>query len=216
MQHVFGYARVSTAGQSTDNQVDALKESGCTEVFVENAVSGSRNHLAPQYRALIKRAKELREDGDDVTVRVTKLDRFSRSTQHLLEGVKELGDVGVSFEALYDNFTHDAKSPMSRLLLTMMGALAEFERELIRSRMAEGRAAKRAKGQISGQKPALRLAAVEAIRASYATGTTTDRQLAAQWNVSRSTIDRVLGIHGFTKPYISLDEWEAAKKKAND
>lgn len=216
MHHVLGYARVSTAGQSTDNQVAALQESGCTEVFVENAVSGSRNHLAPQYRALIKRAKELSEEGNDVTVRVTKLDRFSRDTQHLLEGVKELGDLGVSFEALYDNFAHDAKSPMSRFLLTMLGALAEFERELIRSRMADGRAVKVAKGQLSGKKPALRLVAVEAIRASYATGTTTDRQLAAQWNVSRSTIDRVLGIHGFTKPYISLDEWEAAKKKAND
>lgn len=216
MPHVLGYSRVSTAGQSTDNQVTALKESGCTEVFVENAVSGSRNHLAPQYRALVARAKELRQNGDDVTVRVTKLDRFSRSTQHLLEGVKELGDLGVSFEALYDNFTHDAKSPMSRFVLTLLGALAEFERELIRSRMAEGRAAKRAKGQISGKKPALRRVAVEAIRASYATGTTTDRQLAAQWNVSRSTIDRVLGIHGFDKPYISLDEWEAANKKADN
>lgn len=210
-----GYARVSTSNQSTENQENQLSEAGCSEIFVDRAVSGSKNHESSEYAALFARVKELREEGNDVVVCVVKLDRFSRSLKDLLEGVEELGKLGASFAALSDNFTYDANSPMSKLILSMLGSLAEFERSLITSRMNEGMEAKVAKGLIRGQKPKLRSSAVKAIRAAYAAGGTTPGKLAKEWGASRSTIIRVLELPGFTKPYVTLDEWEKAKELAN-
>jgi len=219
-----GYARVSTVNQKTDNQLNQLQAAGCTEQFSDHAVSGSRNHESEQYRALFERVRELRIQGHEVTVCVVKLDRFSRSLQALLTGVEELGQLGASFTALADSFTYDASSPMSKLMLQMLGALAEFERSLITSRMSEGMEAKVAKGLRRGQKPKLKLAEVKAIRSSYAEsiasgGDSSERltpgKLAKEWGVSRSTIIRVLELPGFEKPYISLDEWQAAKEVAD-
>lgn len=210
-----GYARVSTANQNTENQEKQLTEAGCSELFVDRAVSGSKNHESTEYAALFARVKELREEGHDVVVCVVKLDRFSRSLRALLEGVEELGKLGASFTALSDSFTYDATSPMSKLMLSMLGSLAEFERSLISVRMQEGMEAKVAKGLIRGQKPKLRSSAVKAIRAAYAAGDSTPGKLAKEWGASRSTIIRVLELPGFTKPYVTLDEWEKAKELAN-
>ena len=210
-----GYARVSTANQKTDNQEDTLQAAGCSELFVDQAVSGSKNHESDQYAALFARVRELREQGEEVMVCVVKLDRFSRSLRALLEGVEELGRLGASFTALSDSFTYDASSPMSKLMLQMLGALAEFERSLITSRMSEGMEAKVAKGLIRGQKPKLRSSAVAVIRAAYAAGDSTPGKLAKEWGVSRSTIIRVLELPGFVKPYTTLDEWEKAKEQAS-
>jgi len=219
-----GYARVSTVHQKTDNQHEQLRAAGCSELFSDHAVSGAKNHESEQYRALFDRARELRSQGHEVTVCVVKLDRFSRSLQALLTGVEELGQLGASFTALADSFTYDATSPMSKLMLQMLGALAEFERSLITSRMNEGMEAKVAKGLRRGQKPKLKLAEVRAIRSSYAESIgaevdpserLTPGKLAKEWGVSRSTIIRVLELPGFEKPYISLDEWQAAKEVAD-
>ncbi|MBF4606442.1 recombinase family protein [Curtobacterium sp. VKM Ac-1393] len=140
------YARVSTVNQRNDNQLDQLRGAGCTELFSDHAVSGSKNHERKEYRALFERVRELRVQGHEVTVCVVKFDRFSRSLQALLTGVEELGQLGASFTALADSFTYDANSPMSRPMLQMLGALAEFERSLVTSRMSEGMEAKVAKG----------------------------------------------------------------------
>lgn len=210
-----GYARVSTSNQSTENQEKQLSEAGCSELFVDRAVSGSKNHESSEYAALFARVKELRGEGHVVTVCVVKLDRFSRSLKDLLEGVEELGKLGASFSALSDSFTYDAASPMSKLMLSMLGSLAEFERSLITSRMNEGMDAKVAKGLIRGQKPKLRSSAVKAIRAAHTAGDTTPGALAKEWGVSRSTVIRVLELPGFSKPYVTLDAWELAKERAN-
>jgi len=210
-----GYARVSTVNQNTDNQEAQLKAAGCTELFVDHAVSGAKNHESEQYRALFARVKELRAEGCDVVVCVVKLDRFSRSLRDLLEGVEELGKLGASFTALSDSFTYDSTSPMSKLMLQMLGALSEFERSLITSRMAEGMEAKVAKGLKRGQRPKLTSAAVKAIRTNYASDPQPIARIAKEWGVSRSTIVRVLGIYGQTEPYVTLDEWEAGKERAN-
>lgn len=210
-----GYARVSTVNQSTENQERQLTEAGCTELFVDRAVSGSKNHQSPEYARLFERVKELRSEGAEVVVCVVKLDRFSRSLRALLEGVEELGKLGASFTALSDSFTYDANSPMSKLMLSMLGSLAEFDRSMITGRMQEGMDAKVAKGLIRGQKPKLRSSAVKAIRAAYAAGDTTPGKLAKEWGASRSTIIRVLELPGFTKPYVTLDEWEKAKERAD-
>lgn len=212
---LIGYARVSTGGQDLQPQVDALTRYGCQEVFTDKGVSGSRNHLSPKFRDVFSRAKELREEGRAVTVVVTKLDRFARNTKALLEGVEELGAMGVSFYAIKDSFSLDMGNPASKLLLTMLGALAEFEASLIRGRMADGKEAALERGMRFGARPALTSAAVRSIREEFARGTTTDRRLAKEWGVSRSTIARVLGLYGNTTPYVTSDEYDKAKKLAN-
>lgn len=208
-----GYSRGSTAHQKTDNQKETLRAYGVTQIFDDSGVSGSKNHQSAEYAALFARVKELRDQGEEVEVCVVKLDRFSRSLRDLLDGVEELGRLGASFRAL-DGFVYDATSPMSRLQLQMLGALAEFERSLIRSRMDEGRAAKVARGLKLGKKPKLTRAAVAAISAGYSDGKSPD-ELAKDWKVSKSLIGRVLGIYPSLPPYVTLDEWEEAKDAAN-
>lgn len=88
------------------------------------------------------------------------------------------------------------------MILTIFAALAKFERDLITSRISEGRAAKVEKGLILGPKPALTGVKAAKIRREYGDGAT-DHQLAKEWEVSRSTIHRVLGIYGKTKPYVT-------------
>ncbi|PPF51977.1 recombinase family protein [Rathayibacter rathayi] len=208
-----GYARVSTAKQKTGNQLDSLQAAGCSEIFEDKGVSGAKNRHSDEMAALFARVRELRDQGEEVEVCVVKLDRFSRSLSDLLQGVGELGALGASFRAL-DGFVYDATSPMSRFQLQMLGALAEFERSLIRSRMDEGREAKVEKGLKLGRKPKLTQAAVDAIRLGHSLGKSPD-ELAKEWHVSKALVGRVLGIYPSLSPYFSLDEWEAAKEGAN-
>ncbi|ROS77939.1 DNA invertase Pin-like site-specific DNA recombinase [Curtobacterium sp. PhB130] len=212
--HALGYARVSSVKQSTENQKNLLTSAGCTEIFEDWAVSGAKNREAPGFIDLMARVKELRNAGHEVVVCVTKLDRFSRSLEDLLTSVRELGALGASFQAIDDGFIYDAGSPFSKLVLQMFGALAEFERSLIRSRMDEGRAVKVSKGLRLGKKPKLTQAAVTAIRAGYDSKKSPD-ELAKDWNVSKSLIGRVLGIYPSLPPYVTLDQWEADKVRAN-
>lgn len=209
-----GYARASTKGQSTENQHAALDAAGCSKIYEDHGVSGAKNSTSPGYAALFERVRELRAAGEEVEVCVVKLDRFSRSLSALLRGVEELAQLGASFRAL-DGFAYDATSPMSRFQLQMLGALAEFERSLIRSRMDEGREAKVAKGLRIGRKPKLTRAAVNAIRAGYANGEgKSPDALAKDWKISKALVGRVLGIYPSLPPYFTLDEWEEAKAKA--
>lgn len=212
-QITLGYARVSTRGQSTENQV-ALLSQHCDEVFDDPAVSGLKNHRSKTRAELSKRVKELRSQGYPVKVIVTKLDRWGRSTKAVLEALEELVSEGASFETLDGGLKYQAGNAHDELVITIFAALAKFERELITSRMAEGRDAKVEKGLILGPRPALTDKKVAKIREQYEEGAT-DRELAEEWEVARSTIHRVLGIYGHSKPYISINQWEAAKKAAS-
>lgn len=209
-----GYARASTKGQKLEIQHASLTAAGCTEIFDDLGVSGAKNSGSKGFTALFERVRELRVAGEEVEVCVVKLDRFSRSLSALLRGVEDLDQLGASFRAL-DGFTYDAGSAMSRLQLQMLGALAEFERSLIRSRMDEGREVAVAKGLRLGKKPKLTRAAVEAIRAGYADGEgKSPDTLAKEWKISKALVGRVLGIYPSLPPYFTLDEWEEAKAKA--
>jgi DNA invertase Pin-like site-specific DNA recombinase len=210
-----GYARVSTVNQKTDNQIDQLRSAGCTEIFNDAGMSGKKNHKSEKYQALFAKVRELRAQGEEVTVCVTKLDRFSRSTIAMIEGVMALSELGASFEPLDGFLAYRPGDPGSELMLTIYAGLAQFERAQIIARMSEGMEAKVAKGLRRGQKPKLTAAAVRAIRASYASEPTPPGKLAKEWKVSRSTIIRVLGLYGENDPYVSIDEWEAAKEAAN-
>src|SRR3981189_2063757 len=127
---VFGYARVSTNGQELAGQVAELMAAGCAKVFKEKA-SGAKTdrlELARVIRGL--------EDGD--VLMVTRLDRLARSTRDLLNVLDAVAKQGAGFKSLKDTWA-DTTTPHGRLMLTVLGGLAEFERELIRARTGEGR-----------------------------------------------------------------------------
>ena len=176
-----GYARVSTDGQSLTAQVDELKAAGCTEIFQEK-VSGAkadRTHL----NRMVNRLQR-----DDVVV-VTRLDRLARSTRDLLNVLGAVADKGGGFRSLRDTWA-DTTTPHGRLMLTVLGGLAEFERELIRSRTSEGRQRAKARGVVMGRKPKLtHHQQQEALARREAGEALVD--IARSYNVSHSTISRL-------------------------
>ena len=176
-----GYARVSTDGQSLTAQIAELKDAGCTEIFREKE-SGAKSDRA-QLARLIGRLKQ-----GDVLV-VTRLDRLARSTRDLLNVLASVADNGAAFKSLRDGWA-DSTTPHGRLMLTVLGGLAEFERELIRSRTGEGRERAKAKGVVMGRKPKLtHHQRQEAIARREAGEALVD--IARSYNVSHSTISRL-------------------------
>ncbi len=146
-----GYARVSTAGQSLESQLEALR--ACDKVFQEKE-SGAKAER-PQLVTMLDYVRE----GDTITV--TKLCRLARNTKHLLDVVDYLDQKGVSLVVL--NLGIDTKSPTGRLMLTMIGAVASFERQLLLERQAEGIAVAKSKGKYKGRKP-ISMEKVEVVR----------------------------------------------------
>jgi DNA invertase Pin-like site-specific DNA recombinase len=142
----YGYARVSTDGQSVDAQVKQLRAAGAEKVFRETA-SGARSD-----RAQLRRALDLLDKGD--VLMVTRLDRLARSTRDLLNTLAAITGKGAGFRSLHDTWA-DTTTAHWRLMLTVLGGLAEFERELIRARTGEGRERAKAKGVKMGRKPKL-------------------------------------------------------------
>ncbi|BBT66901.1 integrase [Aeromonas caviae] len=138
---IIGYARVSTTGQSLEQQLTALAE--CEKVFHEQ-VSGSKTDR-PQLQAMLEFART----GD--VLKVTKLDRLARNTRHLLEITDQLHAKGVTLQI--QNLGIDTATPTGKLMLTMIGAIATFEREIMLERQAEGIALAKAKGVYKGRKP---------------------------------------------------------------
>lgn len=212
MTVVLGYARVSTINQSTENQRQALVDSGCDEVFIDEAVSGTKNRKAAGYLAMLLRVQEVRDSGEPVTVRVIKLDRFSRTTLDMLEGVNELASLGASFQSLGEGFTYDVSSPFSKFMLTNLAAIAEFERSLIQGRLKDGLDVAVDNGLIFGPRPKVNEATATAIRADYSTGEYTTYQLAAKWGLTRTLTGRILGLYG-TRPFVTQEQWDAARQK---
>ena len=139
---ICGYARVSTDGQSVDAQVKELRAAGAEKVFRETA-SGAQTNRAQLARALAQLGK-----GDVLTV--TRLDRLARSTRDLLNTLATVAAKGAGFRSLNDAWA-DTTTAHGRLMLTVLGGLAEFERELIRARTGEGRARAKARGQSLGR-----------------------------------------------------------------
>ena len=140
---IVGYARVSTDGQTLDAQQSALVAAGVDRVFAEK-ISGAiteRSALAKAITAL----------GQGDTLVVTKLDRLARSTRDLLNTLDAVGKAGAAFKSLGDSWA-DTTTPHGRLMLTVLGGLAEFERHLILARTSEGRARAQQRGVKFGRK----------------------------------------------------------------
>ncbi|MFC6643304.1 MULTISPECIES: recombinase family protein [Sulfitobacter] len=139
-----GYARVSTADQRHDLQVDALQQRGCEEI-VQEVMSGAKS-LAKR-DALLSRLVE----GDELVV--WRLDRLGRSTLDVLEQLEDLQHRGIRFVTLEGNF--DTGTPMGKTMLTIMASLAELERETLRERVKSGLEAARRRGAELGRRRSL-------------------------------------------------------------
>lgn len=176
---MYGYARVSTGGQSLDAQLATLRALGCS-VFAEK-ISG----VECQRPQLLKLLRAVRPG--DVLV-VTRLDRLARSTRDLLNILATLTAREVGFRSVGDGWA-DTTTPHGRLMVTLLGGIAEFERELIRIRTAEGRARAKAKGVKMGRPAKLNDAQRSEIARLLRAGSRSF-ELAAHYNVSESTIVR--------------------------
>jgi DNA invertase Pin-like site-specific DNA recombinase len=178
---IYGYARVSTDGQTLAAQNAQLHAAGCAKIYSEK-VSGARTDRV-ELGKLLKRLDE-----GDVLV-VTRLDRLARSTRDLLNILDRVAKAGAGFRSLADTWA-DTTTPHGRLMLTILGGLAEFERELIRARTGEGRARAKAAGVHMGRPPKMtQHQRREAIARREAGEALTE--IARTFNVSHSTISRL-------------------------
>jgi DNA invertase Pin-like site-specific DNA recombinase len=177
-----GYARVSTDGQSIDAQVKQLRAAGAEKVWRETA-SGAKTD-----RAQLRRVLDQLDAGDVLIV--TRLDRLARSTRDLLNIMATIAEKKAGFRSLADTWA-DTTTAHGRLMLTVLGGLAEFERELIRARTSEGRARAVANGVKLGRKPILtphqRREAIKRVNAEKESL----GEIARSYNVSRWTISRL-------------------------
>lgn len=183
---IIGYARVSTLDQNLELQRDALEKAGCERVF-EDHISGASSERPGWAKA----TTALRE-GD--TLVVWRLDRLGRSLKHLIDTVNELHARGVGFKSLNENI--DTTNPGGRLVFHIFGALAEFERELIRERTNAGLAAARARGRKGGRPRKLTAKQIASARTLLKDREHSVTGVAEMLGVSRNTLYRALREHG--------------------
>ena len=180
---IHAYARVPTDGQSVDAQVRQLRAAGAKKVWRETA-SGARTD-----RAQLRRVLDQLDAGD--VLMVTRLDRLARSTRDLLNILATIAEKKAGFRSLGDTWA-DTTTSHGRLMLTVLGGLAEFERDLIHTRISEGRARAVANGVKLGGEPTLtahqRREAIKRVNAEKETL----GGIARSYNVSRWTISRLV------------------------
>jgi DNA invertase Pin-like site-specific DNA recombinase len=179
---LIGYARVSTTDQTADLQQDALTAAGCSRIFTDT-MSGSTTER-PALAAMMDHLRS----GD--TLVVWKLDRLGRSLQHLLDVVTELDKRGVEFRSLSEAL--DTTTAGGRLIFSIFGAIAEFERNLIQERTRAGLTAARARGRVGGRPHKLTKDQIRTARKLYEAKDMTVEEIGRVLGVSRSTINRVV------------------------
>lgn len=177
-----GYVRVSTMDQNIDRQLDSVN---LDKVFIDKA--SGKDTARPQLQAMLDYVR----DGD--TVVVHSMDRLARNVEDMRRLVRELTSRGVTVQFMKENLTFSGEaSPMSVLMLTLLGAFAEFERSLIRERQREGIAIAKAKGNVyKGRKPSLNGEQVRALLAKVASGAS-KAAVAREFKISRETLYRYL------------------------
>jgi DNA invertase Pin-like site-specific DNA recombinase len=178
---VFGYARVSTDGQTLDNQIETLTKAGCAKVFSEKE-SGARTD-----RPQLARAIEVLDKGD--VLLVTRLDRLARSTLDLLNTLDAVAKRKAGFRSIADAWC-DTTTPHGKLMITILGGLAEFERALILARCNEGRTRAKANGVKFGRKHKLNEHQQQAAREMQKQGKS-NVEIAKLLGVSHQTIGRL-------------------------
>lgn len=176
-----GYARVSTVGQTLEAQLEQLSAANCDPIYRDTA-SGARidrKHLQRLLRAL--------RTGDIVVV--TRIDRLARSTFDLFAIVRQIVEAGAQFRSLAEPWA-DTSTSTGRLMLAILGGLADVERDLIRTRTAEGRSRAKARGQHMGRPPKLTTSQQAEARTRLANGEGAS-DIARSFNVSGATIYRL-------------------------
>jgi DNA invertase Pin-like site-specific DNA recombinase len=178
---IYGYARVSTDGQSLSSQHAELHAAGCVKVYAEK-ISGARTNR-PKLAKVLKRL----ETGDVLIV--TRLDRLARSTRDLLNILDDIATRGAGFKSLHDTWA-DTTSAHGRLMVTILAGLAEFERELILARTSDGRVRAKARGVKFGRPTALTAHQRQEALQRLASGEP-QADVARTFNVSQATISRL-------------------------
>ncbi len=179
---IVGYARTSTVDQiaGLEGQLRELQAAGCERIFQEQVSSVDKS------RPELERALDYVREGDILVV--TKLDRLARSMPNLVELTAKLKAKGVELRVLALNL--DTSTPTGKLMLNLMGSIAEFERELMLERQLEGIAKAKAEGKYHGRAPTARRKSDDVLRLK-AEGKTADT-IAAELKVSRSSVFRIL------------------------
>jgi DNA invertase Pin-like site-specific DNA recombinase len=182
MNHLIGYARVSTQGQNLEQQRSQLIDQGCVRIF-EGKVSGAKRDR-PE---LIRMLDHLRSD--DILV-VTRLDRLARSTSDLLQIAELLRVRGAGLRSLAEPWA-DTTSPAGRMILTVFAGIADFERSLISERTTAGRLAAKARGVRFGPKPSMSASQIAHARELNNAGRPIS-EISKLFDVHRSTIYRAI------------------------
>ena len=177
---LFGYARVSTSQQSLDVQLKALKEAGVREnrIFSDKATGSNLN------RSGLELLRLKVEEGD--TILIKKLDRLGRNTEDMITLIKEFDAMGVSIRFLDDGIS--TEGTMGKMVVTILSAVADAERQRILERTNEGRLEAKAKGVRFGRKPSVDRKAVRSLHAQGVGAT----EIANRLKIGRSTVYKVL------------------------
>ncbi len=180
-----GYARVSRTEQNLELQVDALREKGCKKIFTDK-ITGTKFE-----RKELTAALAFLRDGDVLVV--WKLDRLGRSLKHLIETVNKLEERNIGFVSLTESI--DTTTPGGKLIFHIMGALAEFERDLIRERTHAGLDAARARGRKGGRPKTVEASSKVALAQKlYADKTHEIKDICKDLHISRATLYRYVNM----------------------
>ena len=177
---LIGYARVSTADQTLDLQKDALEKAGCTKIFTDTA-SGAKAE-----RTGLDEALNYVRAGD--TLVVWRLDRLGRSLNHLIETITGLNNRHIGFKSITESI--DTTTSGGKLIFHIFGALAEFERDIIRERTQAGLTAARARGRKGGRPKSLTPKKAQMAEALYKDKNNTIDEICKTLNISRATLYR--------------------------
>jgi DNA invertase Pin-like site-specific DNA recombinase len=176
----FGYARVSTADQNPDHQIDALLRAGVDEKNIHIDYASGAKASRPEFDILLKRLRE----GD--TLKATRLDRISRSLLHLVNLGAELKERGIGLHIIEQGI--DTATPEGRAMFGMLGVMAELQRELIHANTLDGLAAARARGRVGGRRPKLSDQQAALAQELYDKREKTVQEIADLFGVPRTTV----------------------------
>ena len=177
---LIGYARISTHDQTLALQLDALEKAGCEQIFTDR-VSGTK----AERKGLTDALSHLRE-GD--TLVVWRLDRLGRSLRHLIDTITDLAERGIGFKSLTENI--DTTTSGGKLVFHIFGALAEFEREIIKERTMAGLKSARSRGKVGGRPKALTPKEVQMLRNMSADKSLTVSDICKTLSIGRTTFYR--------------------------
>lgn len=179
---LIGYVRVSTTDQNLDLQMDALESTGCDRIHKDIASGAKDDRIG-----LVEVLKYIRK-GD--TLVVWKLDRLGRSLRHLIDTINQINDQGCYFRSLQENI--DTSTSSGKLIFHIFGALAEFERDIIRDRTNAGLAAARTRGRIGGRPKKMDAKKIALAKSLLADGTNSFNEICEMLKVSKATLYRYL------------------------